>query len=71
LLLEEDSIGPCGQPHDESMQPAMEGKYHVRQLSCHACAEKSKAQRDLHEGTSDHGIFLIVEPDTHPRGGPS
>jgi hypothetical protein len=64
LLIDEDLMGPCGQPHDESMRADAEGKYHVRHISCHACAEKSKSQRDLHEGNSDHGVFLVVERDT-------
>ncbi len=77
LTLDEQMRGPCGQPHDESMDPSKEDAYTVRRIACHACAEKSKAEADMREAEgSDHGIFLHVELTnarsvTNSEGGPS
>jgi hypothetical protein len=37
-----------------------EGQYRSRLVTCHACAERSKAQQDLREGNADHGMHVAV-----------
>jgi hypothetical protein len=46
------------------MAPESEGQYTARKLTCHACAERSKAQEDLREGNADHGIHVAVTRTT-------
>jgi hypothetical protein len=60
---EQDGLcsGGCGQPRDESMDPANEGKYEVPTTRCFACAAmarvgKTHAERGMEVG----GVFLGV-----------
>lgn len=70
LALEEQMLGPCGQPHDESMRSDMEDRYATRLVACHACAAHSKRQQDLAEDSADHGLFVHVDRIDPPGGGP-
>ncbi len=57
---EDLTCGGCGQPREESMDPANEGKYKVRLVTCHACAEQIKRQEDLADNP-EPGVHLRVE----------
>lgn len=53
--------GGCGQPLDESVLPAAEGRYRTRLITCHACADRQKTEADLREQQADAGIHLLTE----------
>lgn len=42
------------------MAPQNEGAYRTRLLTCHACAERTKAQIDLRDAPSEHGIHIAL-----------
>lgn len=48
----------CGQPADETTDPAAEGAYDTHKIVCHACAARD---RRAAESQSTDGVYYTVE----------
>lgn len=64
--LERQDTCACGHPRSETLQPAAEGAYRAIRYTCHACAERHRAEKALQDKAS-HGeadaagaLFTVV-----------
>lgn len=61
----QDALCPgCGQPRDQSFDPANSEAYEASLRRCHACAESQRAVKSIREsGMEPEGLYASVARD--------
>jgi hypothetical protein len=70
LILHEGDIGPCGQPHSKTLDPArdLDGWFDVKaDRVCPACAALEEFRRNHAEGLDPGVIVQVVNTKDHPE----